>query len=629
MKFQFSIIPVLLLSAFSSATLLPAEIPTPDKLAPRETMFMLTVPDMDKMRNVYATSAYLQFFQDPAMKPFISKFQSKFKSDFLEPLEKEMGIKVADYQDLIKGQATLLIREWKLGKETNAFEFALALDSKSKKEELKTRLEELKTKWRQSGRELKPEKIHGTDFTTVFVSQKDLKNIFKKLSTSGSPTADGEKDIEESEPDKKTAITIGQVESLLLIGNQASYLEKIAIKVSGGIVPSLSELAVFEANYNQLFRDSEFWAWVNPKPFLDSFSKTGADQQSANDFMPSTAKIMEVLGLNRLASLSFSFKNLPQGSLGQFHASIPESQRIGLFKALTLEKSDSSPPPFVPADAVEFQRVRINLSKAWNQLESMITSISPQAAGAFKLIFESAGKDKDPNFDLRRELFGNLGNDVLSYKKNPRGTSLEELQNAPSIFLIGSADPEKLFNAIKVLTSSLGAQSEVKEREVAGKKIYTLPMPGARPDQGSGTHISTSAGYLAISADVAMIEEFLRSIETKPKPLRETPGLTEAAQEIGGMNLGLFGYSNPVEQTKFLFELVRKDPDFLTRSFSMNPLAPKGQKPPAFKEWVDFSLLPPFESVSKYFSIGVYGGSFESQGFTLKGFSPMPPQLKK
>ena len=47
-----------------------------------------------------------------------------------------------------------------------------------------------------------------------------------------------------------------------------------------------------------------------------------------------------------------------------------------------------------------------------------------------------------------------------------------------------------------------------------------------------------------------------------------------------------------------------------------------------FKEWFDFSLLPSWDKISKYFSMSVWAGSLNSDGMTIKVFSPMPPQLK-
>ncbi len=47
-----------------------------------------------------------------------------------------------------------------------------------------------------------------------------------------------------------------------------------------------------------------------------------------------------------------------------------------------------------------------------------------------------------------------------------------------------------------------------------------------------------------------------------------------------------------------------------------------------FKDWMDFSLLPAFDKVSKYFNFTVYSGSASVDGLTLKLFAPVPPALK-
>jgi hypothetical protein len=47
------------------------------------------------------------------------------------------------------------------------------------------------------------------------------------------------------------------------------------------------------------------------------------------------------------------------------------------------------------------------------------------------------------------------------------------------------------------------------------------------------------------------------------------------------------------------------------------------------KDWLDLSLLPSFDRVSKYFYFSVYSGSASPEGLSFKEFSPTPPQLKK
>jgi hypothetical protein len=42
---------------------------------------------------------------------------------------------------------------------------------------------------------------------------------------------------------------------------------------------------------------------------------------------------------------------------------------------------------------------------------------------------------------------------------------------------------------------------------------------------------------------------------------------------------------------------------------------------------MDFSLLPDYDQVSKYFFISVFNGSATADGISFKAFSPRPPGL--
>ena len=136
-----------------------------------------------------------------------------------------------------------------------------------------------------------------------------------------------------------------------------------------------------------------------------------------------------------------------------------------------------------------------------------------------------------------------------------------------------------------------------------------------------------------MSTDVSMLEEYLRSSESQGKTLRDTPGLTEAAQKVTGPGTSLFGYENQVETMRAKFDALKPGPGGATNA-SASALSPLpaalgiGAPLQSFAGWMDPSLLPPYEKVSKYFGIGVYGESANVDGLAFKIFFPMPPQLR-
>ena len=126
-----------------------------------------------------------------------------------------------------------------------------------------------------------------------------------------------------------------------------------------------------------------------------------------------------------------------------------------------------------------------------------------------------------------------------------------------------------------------------------------------------------------------MMEAYLRSADSKARPLRETAGLAVAAQHVGGAGNGLFTYQNQRE-------VMREALTALKKSSTDNPAAgganassalPFGSPEKIFSEWMDFSLLPDFDKVSKYFYFSVTGGSVTADGLSFKVYAPRPPQL--
>ena len=128
---------------------------------------------------------------------------------------------------------------------------------------------------------------------------------------------------------------------------------------------------------------------------------------------------------------------------------------------------------------------------------------------------------------------------------------------------------------------------------------------------------------MALSTDVSTLEEYLRSGEKPPKPLSGTPGLIDAAQHVGGTGGGLFGYQNQREILRSAFQNCSKTSLKRQRGRLESP----GGAAEGVRDWLDFSLLPDYDQVSKYFYFSVYAGSTTADGLSFKAFAPRPPQL--
>jgi hypothetical protein len=176
------------------------------------------------------------------------------------------------------------------------------------------------------------------------------------------------------------------------------------------------------------------------------------------------------------------------------------------------------------------------------------------------------------------------------------------------------------------------------EREFLGHKIVSFPTTPPRAARGAGAAPRSSSlsytwnsGYVAISSDPAMLEEFLRSSGGDAKTLRDASGLADASQKVAGNGTSLFGYSNESENMRILLEALKNaapgtDPFAKFGALAMMSGMSTGDN--KFSDWVDLSLLPPFGQISRYFYFSVYAGRATPDGIYFKSFAPVPPGLK-
>lgn len=624
---------LLLISAALLSRTAGAAIPAAEKLLPDNTLVMVTVPDFTRIREIYKTSPQTQLWNDPAMKPFKDHFLTKLNAEIVEPLERELGVSLDSYTSLPQGQLTFAITPG--AESSDSPGFLLLLDSKGQSAQLKTNLARLKRKWLESGKSIKTENLRDIEFSVLPLSKNDLPGSLKKLLSS--EESEPEDSGEEPEEEAQAEIVFGQFESLLIVGNSTKAVEKVAVHLTGGSTPSLGDLAAFESSRISVFRDTPFFGWANVKSLVDLMVERSAGEESENPMaaMFNVEKIITATGLGGLRTFAFNIQTLPEGVSARVALGAPESTRQGLLNLFPAGK-DSAPPAFVPGDAIRFSRARIDGQKAWASVRSILSEFSPGANSSLDFLIDTANeaaRQKDPNFDLRKSLFGNLGDDVIVYGKAAKGTTAAELNSAPTLFLIGSPQPDQFAASLKSILTLMNRQAgSPTERDFLGRKIYSIQSStsplAAGASEGSTLHYAASAGYVAITTDVTLLEEFLRSSEDAQKQLRDKPGLTEAIAKVGGGSTGWLTYEDQVETTRASLEILRKSWGD-TEEKMLAPGIPAFAPENPFKEWVDFSLLPPFEQIAKYFSFTVYTGAANSEGFLFNFFTPTPTGLQK
>jgi len=566
------------------------------------------------------------FWNDPAMQAFHDHIVNKFDDTFITPLEKDLGMKVSDFANLPHGQLTFAVTvNGSNGHDDVPPGLLLLLDAKDQSDSLKTNLATLTKKWTDAGRTLRTESIHGLNFTVVTLSSNDLSFLPQRP-----PVSEIGKTPKPVQP---VDIYFAQSGSLLIVGNSPKTVEPVVDHLTGGNMPSLADNATLAADKPAQFRDAPtYYGWFDAKTFFTLLSQASDDSANPNaspfasQFTP--AKIIDALGLDGLQSAGIALREAHDGSALTIHLDAPESTRASLLKILALPAKNAGIPAFVPASAIKFSRVRLDGKQVWAEIQKAVAAMSPNGLASLNSgidMVNTLAQQKTPGFDLRNNLFGNLGDDIVSYEKAPLDSSLQALASPPAITLVKVDDADKMIQAIRAIASMMATQPDPASatRDYQGHKIYSIALRGGTAPDGSAIPtkpllVSNSGGYMAFSMNPGILEEYLRSADSTATALRDTPGLDDAAQHVGGMGGGLFGYQNQDAVMRTAFKLWKSS----TTSDPTMKLFP-----PAVRDWADFSLLPDYAAVAKYFYFSVYAASSDDSGLTLKAFSPRPPQL--
>ena len=610
-------------------------MPPAEKLLPADTLAFLTVPDWPKAQSSFTNSATGQLWAEPAMKAFKENFFDKFHADKIQPLEKELGFRFTNFLSLARGQFTFAVvpNGWD-GRSERQPGLLWLLDTKENSPLLKAKLTDLRAMWTKDGRKMRTEKIRDVEFTVVIVDAQEMVKSLPQLTPGPkAPTA-------ADEPTATRAVewVIGQSGSLLVVSDAVKDVEKVLAAQAGAAVTTLAGQPAFAAGAGS-FREAQGFAWVNVKPIMATLARQPArpsEGTSALAGLPTMDKLLGAFGLHGVQSLGFQWQQTAEGSTTVLDVRVPEKERKGLFQILALQPLDAAPPAFIPADALKFSRWRIDLQRAWTVLESMLLEVSPQYAGFSKLILDTAGKDKDPSFDFRKQLLANLGDDIITAEWPFVTTNSAGATSAvPGLTFIGSKNAPQMAASLRAITSIFPPEMiKYQERDFAGRTLYSVLLPSMNSDyKPLPVHYAASGSYVVMSKNAHALENYLRADATNAASLRARAGVKEAAPRVGGTGGGYFSYQNRQELARAAFQSATNDSSALAEVLGagqfMTVLGMLGAEGSATSDLLEPKLLPPFAQVAKYFHLDVSSIGVTPEAITFKTFTPTPPVLRR
>ena len=163
----------------------------------------------------------------------------------------------------------------------------------------------------------------------------------------------------------------------------------------------------------------------------------------------------------------------------EFAMAVPKEDRQGLFEWIDLAEKDCLPPPRVPSNVASFSRVRLNLSQLWENLEESVTELSPILGGRMNAVLHES--EQGLGFNIRKDILGNLGDDLIAIGFPPRSARFEDLISAPTLTLLSSPNPKALAQTLVKATGLIPSEENALSRqEFQGKPFIPSPFPDCR-----------------------------------------------------------------------------------------------------------------------------------------------------
>lgn len=542
-----------LLCAVGVAGMLPTDICAQDKILsdhrlPPGVLVYTSSPDIPASYEAFKNTSYGQLINSPELEEFRLQLLEKFETESQEHITKvedELGMPLSDLAAIVAGDASFAILR-PIGQPLAAVAFLEIGDHRDIVDNLLALVEKQVT---ENSHQIKEtEEISGTEvnFYTIETPHPDYSTI-----------------------DISYFIKDGQ----LVIATSRSVLELV--------------LERWDGKHAATFADDELYATIREKCatndgstpdmiwYINPIGLTTAALElvpQAKPFVGLLPLYLPTLGLNRLkasgSTLEVDSEEFNIISRTLIYVERPAS---GILKMFEMRATIDQPASWVPASATQYFAADWNVSGAYEAVESVYDGfIGP---GAFdRQISDLTRQANQNNLHMKRDIVDVLSGKFEGYVVQGMAGDRPDVKFAASI---GVTDEKKAWTLVE---TAMESANEVQEHDIQGAKAYTIVTTD---DVEVAVTVTNNQVYVASSLD--RLKEVVAG-KAGGDSLVNSPDFKRAQANIPEQ-VSMLSYQSPAAQLRDPYEKLRK-----------------GEFDAATDGKFDFSVLPPFEKIEKYFA---------------------------
>ena len=386
----------------------------------------------------------------------------------------------------------------------------------------------------------------------------------------------------------------------------------------------------------------------------------------AEDTTGKAKAMIENLGLNNVTSFGCCVE--PAGGPGgsSFAKAILkiDGAKAGIFKMLEIESGPIRMPRFVAESACSISVVNLNIRKAFDELTNILTRFSPQMASIMYMPILPPGPQGEPGLQLKADIIDHLGSQIILAqsidKPQPDAGTANSSEKEPhiqtrSVVAIAIENRAGLEKSLSMIHGKMIAPDNPEaRRELLGHTIYTvdlsglLPMlggPGRKPMQAPAdpgapkmplSAFTVTDTHLIFASESA-VEQAIRTMSSNAESIGSATWFNKAKSNIPSA-VGIAGLQDNAVSGELLWSTLRqsKKPDKAEGDDKKSQITVGVTSQSLFPQimfqqgdgLLDFSLLPEFDAVKKYFGLSAFYGISRQDGFFFE-FKYLNPEASE
>jgi hypothetical protein len=594
-----------------------AALPKTAELVGADTVLLVDINDFNQFRTKFEKCSVYKLYNDPAMSAFAKNFTAKVR----EKIEgdKDSFVKgILDANVMPEGRLAFVMT-------TGQQEMSLTLISQWGRNVGKIRdiIEKMSAKSVEKGAHRGIESYRDVNIVTLTTETAEkpaVKTSDDKMVAKTGPSS--EKDV------------YCFVGDCLITASDAETIKFVVSQMKGAGASSLAGDTDYIATMGAVGPYHDVDIYVNFKRMI----KRLTDEDTTGE----SQKEMANLGLDGVGGLGFSLGVAPDSESsvrGRMFLRTTETRK-GVLKMLEMRSEPVRVPRFVPASVCSVSFLNVDIKRGYDELCSIIYGFSPPAALMLQQPIPGTGSASEPGITIRPDIIEYLGSEIVIAQSVNKPFSKDK-EPTEIYIAVGVNNRAALEKSLSLIHKRLMVPNNPEPtRELLGYTLYlmgpagipvlggSVPMVEAGPravPKGERLAFTITDTHLIFGQEPA-VERAIRTLGgAENEPVSSAKWFNIAKAAVPSV-VGSAGFEDNSASGELLWWMLKESGKSRRASMGMGPATAVLAGPDAW-DFADFSLLPEFDAVKKYFGLSAGYGISRPDGFFFE-FKYLNPRSK-